>query len=83
VLKEIVRLSSDAGKNRHECYLSVFQLIQRRDRELADASDALHLSTERATVMVCAAVRLRNPLRIETTERDSNSATFIALPALT
>jgi hypothetical protein len=49
VLEEIVRLSSDAEKSRHERYLSMFQFIQWQDRELADASDELRLSTERAT----------------------------------
>jgi hypothetical protein len=36
VLVEIVRLSSDAEKSRHARYLAMFQLVQRRDRELAD-----------------------------------------------
>jgi hypothetical protein len=34
-------LSSDADKSRHERYLSVFQLLQQRSRELADTLDDL------------------------------------------
>jgi hypothetical protein len=41
VLEEIVRLSCDAEKSRHARYLAVFQLVQRRDRELADPFDDL------------------------------------------
>jgi hypothetical protein len=45
VLEEIARLSSDPGKSNHERYLAVFTLIQRRDRELADAFDNPRRST--------------------------------------
>jgi hypothetical protein len=45
VLVEIVRLSSDAEKSRHARYLAMFQLVQRRDRELADPFDDLRRST--------------------------------------
>ena len=45
VLDEIARLSSDPGKNNHERYLAVFQLMQRRDRELSDVFDDLRRST--------------------------------------
>jgi hypothetical protein len=45
VLDEITRLSSDPDKSSHECYLAVFKLIERRDRELADTFDDLRRST--------------------------------------
>lgn len=45
VLDEIARHSSDPGKSSHERYLAVFQLIQRRDRELADIFDDQRRST--------------------------------------
>jgi hypothetical protein len=83
VLEEIVRLSCDPDKSSHERYLAVFQLIQRRDRELADTFDELRLSTQRAKAMVCEAVRVRNPSGSKATERDANSATFISLQAHT
>src|SRR5688500_9560819 len=45
VLSEVGRLADDAGKSNHERYLAVFRLIERRDRELADAFDGMRRST--------------------------------------
>jgi hypothetical protein len=45
VLSEIHRLASGADKTSHERYLAVFELIQRRDRELADAFNDFRRST--------------------------------------
>jgi hypothetical protein len=45
VLSEVGRLASDISKNSHEQYLAVFKLIERRDRELADAFNDLRRST--------------------------------------
>ena len=48
VLSEVTTLASDTGKSQHERYLAIYRLMQRRDRELADAfndprrSRALH-----------------------------------------
>jgi hypothetical protein len=39
VLSEVGRLAADARKNHHQRYLAVFKLIERRDKELADAFD--------------------------------------------
>jgi hypothetical protein len=39
VLEEIARPSSDADKSRHERYLSLIQLLLRRDHDLADTFD--------------------------------------------
>ena len=44
----------------------------------AERSSGEVAGTERATSVVCAAVRVRNPFRIETTERHSKSAIFIS-----
>jgi hypothetical protein len=45
VLDEIARVASDASKTSHERYLAVYQLIERRDRELATAFNGLRRST--------------------------------------
>ena len=37
VLDEIQQVSADTKRSTHERYLAVYDLIQRRDRELADA----------------------------------------------
>lgn len=39
VLAEIDRVASDTGKTSHERYLTVFNLIRHRDKELSDAFD--------------------------------------------
>jgi hypothetical protein len=39
VLGEIGRLAAEPGKGAHERYLAVFKLLQRRDKELAEAFD--------------------------------------------
>jgi hypothetical protein len=36
-LSEVGRLAAEAGQTPHERYLAVFRLLERRDRELADA----------------------------------------------
>jgi hypothetical protein len=45
VLSEVGRLASDTSKTGHERYLAVFKLIERRDRELAEAFDDPRRST--------------------------------------
>jgi hypothetical protein len=45
VLAEIAGLASEAQKTSHERYLAVFGLLERRDRELADAFDGPSRST--------------------------------------
>jgi hypothetical protein len=45
VLDEIARVASDASKTSHERYLAVYQLMERRDRELATAFNGLRRST--------------------------------------
>jgi hypothetical protein len=45
VLSEVGRLASDTSKTGHERYLAVFRLIERRDRELAEAFDDARRST--------------------------------------
>ncbi len=44
-LSELTQLASEAGKGAHERYLAVFELVQRRDEELAEAFDDFLLST--------------------------------------
>jgi lipid II:glycine glycyltransferase (peptidoglycan interpeptide bridge formation enzyme) len=39
VLDEVDRLTAEVGKTSHERYLAVFKLLQKRDKELADAFD--------------------------------------------
>jgi hypothetical protein len=86
LLEEMAHLSSDADKSRHERYLSVFQLLQRRDSGMvlyADFHaacwvDACMDPQKCATLFdLCGSNRVRNPSRSKTTERDSNSASFI------
>jgi hypothetical protein len=38
-LKEIVRLAADASSGSHQRYLEIYDLIQRRDRDMARAFD--------------------------------------------
>src|SRR5690242_8709432 len=45
VLDDIERLAGDKSKSAHERYAAVYRLIQRRDRELADAFDSPRRST--------------------------------------
>jgi hypothetical protein len=45
VLAEVEKLTSATDKTSHERYLAVFQLIKRRDRELANAFDDMRRST--------------------------------------
>jgi hypothetical protein len=45
VLSDLGRLASETGKTAHERYLAVFKLLQRRDKELADAFNDLRRST--------------------------------------
>jgi hypothetical protein len=45
VLSDIERLASETGKSAHVRYLAVFKLLQRKDKELADAFDDLRRST--------------------------------------
>jgi hypothetical protein len=43
-LADVGRLASEAGKSAHERYLAVFRLLQRRDKELAEAFNDLRRS---------------------------------------
>jgi hypothetical protein len=45
VLSEVAQLASATGKSAHDRYLAVFKLLQRRDKELAEAFDDLRRST--------------------------------------
>ena len=45
VLSDVGRLVSDTDKSAHERYLAVFELVRRRDKELAEAFDDLRRST--------------------------------------
>src|SRR5271166_6603477 len=44
-LAEFGQLASETGKTAHARYLAVFRLLQRRDKELAEAFDGLRRST--------------------------------------
>lgn len=44
-LSEVRGLASEAGKGAHERYLAVFQLLARRDEELAEAFNDVRRST--------------------------------------
>lgn len=44
-LSEVSQLTSEAGKGAHERYLAVFKLLQRRDKQLAEAFDDVRRST--------------------------------------
>jgi hypothetical protein len=45
VLSEVGQLASEADKSAHERYLGVYQLLRRRDKELAQAFNDLRRST--------------------------------------
>jgi hypothetical protein len=45
VLEEIQALTADTSKTHHERYGSIYELVKRRDRELARAFDDLRRST--------------------------------------
>jgi hypothetical protein len=45
ILAEVSQLVSVSGKSNHEQYLAVFELIQRRDKELAEVFDNPRRST--------------------------------------
>jgi hypothetical protein len=45
VLSEVGQLASKTGQSAHERYLAVYKLLQRRDKELAQAFDDLRRST--------------------------------------
>jgi hypothetical protein len=44
-LAEVARLANDVTKNNHERYLAVFELLRRRDEELADVFNNPRRST--------------------------------------
>jgi hypothetical protein len=52
VLGEVARISSDTGKSKHQRYLAIFRLLQRRDREINPIFDYLRRST--AVRQICA-----------------------------
>jgi hypothetical protein len=45
VLAELVKLATDSPGSNHERYLAVYQLIKKRDKELAGAFDDFRRST--------------------------------------
>jgi hypothetical protein len=62
VLAEVTQLAADADKSSHERYLAVFQLLQQRDEELADAFN----DPRRSTALVqLARIRFRELLTEE------------------
>ena len=52
ILGEIARISSDDGKSKHERYLAIYRLLQKRDKEIVPIFDYLRRST--AVRQVCA-----------------------------
>lgn len=51
VLKEIERVVSDSSRSHHQRYLAIYQLVERRDREISDAFNDLRRS--RAVLRIC------------------------------
>ena len=45
ILKQVARSSNAPGKSNYERYLAVYRLIERRDRDIADAFNDLRRST--------------------------------------
>lgn len=45
VLDEVSRLAADTGRSSHHRYLAVFDLVQQRDKELANTFDDARRST--------------------------------------
>jgi hypothetical protein len=50
VLTEVAQCNSDMSKGAHERYLAVFELIQRRDDELAEAFNDFRRSTAKRQI---------------------------------
>ena len=70
-LTDLDSLASESGKTAHDRYLNVFELLQRRDRELSDAFDAARRST---AFFQLAAIRSRGLLTDEEFARFSPEA---------
>lgn len=51
ILGQIVRSSRASGKSNHERYLAVYRLIQRRDRDIADAFNDMRRSTAMSCIL--------------------------------
>ena len=45
ILNELVGISADEAKSFHQRYIAIFKIIERRDKELANAFDDLRRST--------------------------------------
>jgi hypothetical protein len=52
VLADIGQLASETGKRAHERYLAIYQLVRRRDKELADAFNDKRRSTARLQLVI-------------------------------
>jgi hypothetical protein len=59
VLSEIESINSDSTKSSHQKYLAIYELMQRRDKELALTFDGLRRST---ALIQLAAMKSRNLL---------------------
>jgi hypothetical protein len=51
ILEEIESVVADSSRSRHQRYLAIYQLIERRDREIADAFNDMRRS--RAVMLIC------------------------------
>ena len=61
ILTEIDRIGSDSKVSFHDRYMRVFELLQRRDREMASAFDAPHRSRALIQLMAITSHRLLEP----------------------
>lgn len=61
ILTEIDRIGSDSNASFHERYLRVYQVLQRRDRELANAFDAPRRSRALMQLIAITSHRLLEP----------------------
>jgi len=50
ILLEIERINSDSAKSFHQKYLEIYEVIQRRDKEIAQTFNGLRRSTALTTI---------------------------------
>jgi hypothetical protein len=51
ILEEIESVVADSGRSHHQRYVAIYQLVERRDREIADAFNDMRRS--RAMMRIC------------------------------
>jgi hypothetical protein len=61
VLEEVQHIDTDASKSAHQRYLDIYELMQRRDKEIARAFNDLRRSTALIRLVTILSQRLLTP----------------------